>query len=291
MTSQSNEDGGVGSDQFYEGTYIEDFDVQVGSNPRRTLSSVTQNVWGVNTIIFIASATSETFTVYPGADSGFTGTKLNLVEMIHLSVDGVSALEILDTDGDGIDDTDDIDDDNDGLLDVNDNCPLTTNVDQLDNDGDGVGDICDNDDDNDGILDTEDNCSILPNQLSSLGTVAGENGEGSAANQLNGPNGIVLDASGFIYVADHENNRIQKWAPGATEGFTVAGGNGEGSAANQLNGPNGIALDASGNLYVADEQNHRVQKWAPGSTEGVTVAGGNGKGSAANQLNEPYGVL
>ena len=196
----------------------------------------------------------------------------------------------LDTDGDGIGDVCDSDDDNDGLLDVNDNCPLTANVDQLDNDGDGLGDICDNDDDNDGILDTEDNCSILPNKLSNFGYAAGGNGEGSAANQLNGPNGIVLDASGFIYVADHENNRIQKWAPGATEGFTVAGGNGEGSAANQLNGPNGIALDASGNLYVADEQNHRVQKWVPGSIEGVTVAGGNGKGSAANQLNEPYGV-
>ena len=97
-------------------TFIEDIDVQVGSNPRRTLviPASSRNVWGTNTIIFIASATSETFTIFPGADSGFTGllSELPLVEMVHLAVDGVSALERLDTDGDGVFDDEDIDDDN-----------------------------------------------------------------------------------------------------------------------------------------------------------------------------------
>ena len=60
-------------------------------------------------------------------------------------------------------------------------------------------------------------------------------------------------------------NRIQKWAPGATEGVTVAGGNGKGSAANQLDFPRGIALDASGNIYIVDMYNHRYTKVCMGT--------------------------
>ena len=121
-------------------------------------------------------------------------------------------------------------------------------------------------------------------------TVAGGNGQGSAANQLSTPTGIALDASGSIYIVDRNNNRIQKWLPGATEGTTVAGGNGQGSAANQLDWPDEITLDALGNIYIVDKRNHRIQKWAPGATEGTTVAGGNGQGSATNQLSYPNGV-
>ncbi|MDB4742708.1 Ig-like domain-containing protein, partial [Cyclobacteriaceae bacterium] len=121
-------------------------------------------------------------------------------------------------------------------------------------------------------------------------TVAGGNGQGSAANQFDYPYGVAVDASGNIYVADGTNQRIQKWAPGASEGTTVAGGNGYGSAANQLYSPYGVAVDASGNVFIADQDNHRIQKWAPGATTGTTVAGGNGQGSAANQLYYPYSV-
>jgi hypothetical protein len=105
-------------------------------------------------------------------------------------------------------------------------------------------------------------------------TVAGGNGQGSAANQLSDPDGVFVDGAGNIYVSDFENNRVQKWAPGATAGVTVAGGNGQGSAANQLNAPAGVFVDGSGNVYVADALNERVQEWAPGATSGVTVAAG-----------------
>ena len=124
-----------------------------------------------------------------------------------------------------------------------------------------------------------------------ISIVAGNNGTGSAANQLGFPGGgIAVDAAGNVYIADHANNRIQKWAPGATSGVTVAGGNGGGSAGNQLSGPADVFVDAAGNIYVADNNNFRIQKWAPGATSGVTVAGGNGSGSAANQLAAARGV-
>jgi sugar lactone lactonase YvrE len=128
-------------------------------------------------------------------------------------------------------------------------------------------------------------------------TVAGGNNYGSAANQLYNPKGVFVDASGYIYVADQLNQRIQKFPAGstsATNGVTVAGGNGYGSAANQFKYPNGVFADGSGNIYVVDEVNQRIQKFPAGSTSatnGVTVAGGNGLGSAANQFNYPSGVF
>ncbi|WP_185155656.1 Ig-like domain-containing protein [Rudanella paleaurantiibacter] len=134
--------------------------------------------------------------------------------------------------------------------------------------------------------------SSSPYSLTTLiATVGGGNGQGSGANQFNFPYDIFVDGGGNVLVADRNNHRIQKWAPGATTGVTVAGGNGAGAGANQLASPLDIFIDASGNLYIADQDNHRIQKWAPGATSGVTVAGGNGAGSAANQLSSPSGVF
>ncbi len=123
-------------------------------------------------------------------------------------------------------------------------------------------------------------------------TVAGGNGLGSAANQLHDPRGnLYIDGAGNIYINDFLNNRIQKWAVGATFGTTVAGGNGQGSAANQLNYAKGFFVDAGGNIYVADRGNARISYWAVGATNGITVAGGNGQGSASNQfLSGPQNV-
>lgn len=128
-------------------------------------------------------------------------------------------------------------------------------------------------------------------------TIAGGKGQGSAANQLNHPAGLFIDAAGAVYVMDSDNNRVQKFAYDfstqtyAAEGVTVTGGSGSGLGANQLNHPKGIYQDAPGNLFVADAGNHRVQKFALGSTVGTTVVGGNGPGSAATQLNHPVGVF
>ena len=48
---------------------------------------------------------------------------------------------------------------------------------------------------------------------STTGTiVAGGNGQGNNANQLNYPRGVFVDSSGNIYVADTNNHRVQKWA-------------------------------------------------------------------------------
>jgi sugar lactone lactonase YvrE len=121
--------------------------------------------------------------------------------------------------------------------------------------------------------------------------VAGGNDYGAGASQLAAPEDVHVDAAGNVYVLDGNNNRVQKWAPGATAGVTVAGGNGLGSAANQLFLPQGFFVDKNGNVYVADLFNNRIQKWTPGATTGITVAGGNGYGSGAQQLASPKDVF
>ena len=122
-------------------------------------------------------------------------------------------------------------------------------------------------------------------------TVAGGNGNySSGPADLSGPRGIFKDADDTLYVVDGYNNRIQKWAPGATEGVTVAGGNGGGSNLNQFDQPQDVYVDLDRNVYVTEYNNSRVVKWAPGATEGVIVAGGNGYGPNLNQIARPVGI-
>ena len=95
-------------------------------------------------------------------------------------------------------------------------------------------------------------------------TVAGGNGQGAAANQLNEGLAVAVDATGNVYVADANNYRVQRWAPGATSGVTVAGGNGAGPAANQLS-------DAYGR--GPGQQRQRVRR-GPRKQSGATVDAG-----------------
>ncbi len=89
-----------------------------------------------------------------------------------------------------------------------------------------------------------------------------------------------MDASGYIYIADRDNNRIRRVAlDGAITtiaGTGVAGNTGDGGLAVQaeLNGPVSVTLDASGNLYIVDAGNRRVRKITTGGViEAVSVPG------------------
>ncbi|TAE24972.1 MAG: hypothetical protein EAZ91_19790 [Cytophagales bacterium] len=131
---------------------------------------------------------------------------------------------------------------------------------------------------------------------STAGTTVAGGSVGSGDTQFRQTQGVFVDGSGAIYVADYLNSRIQKFPPNSTAGTagtTVAGGAGSGSGAGQLDSPVGVFVDGSGAIYVADLSNHRIQKFPSNSTagtSGTTVAGGNGQGSNANQLRFPTSV-
>jgi uncharacterized repeat protein (TIGR01451 family) len=107
----------------------------------------------------------------------------------------------------------------------------------------------------------------------------GFSGDGGAAGnaQLSFVQGIAIDSSGNLFLADTGNERIRKVALGTIT--TVAGGAvGDGGPAlfATLEGPEGLVRDGSGNLYIADAANHRVRKIAIDGT--ISTVAGNGAG-------------
>ncbi|HJQ35019.1 MAG TPA: PxKF domain-containing protein [Pyrinomonadaceae bacterium] len=85
---------------------------------------------------------------------------------------------------------------------------------------------------------------------------------GSGNGQLDGPRALDVDASGNVYVADTNNNRIEKFD---NTGAFVSSCGSAGNANDQFAGPQGIAVDTAGNTYVTDTGNDRVQKFGPES--------------------------
>jgi NHL repeat-containing protein/ASPM-SPD-2-Hydin domain-containing protein len=108
-----------------------------------------------------------------------------------------------------------------------------------------------------------------------------------------GPTGVATDASGNLYVADFNNNRVLEFTnPFATCGSfpcvfggtankifgqtsaTVNGCNAGGITASSLCNPARLAIDGVGNLYVGDQSNHRVLEYnTPLAATSVTGSG------------------
>jgi sugar lactone lactonase YvrE len=95
---------------------------------------------------------------------------------------------------------------------------------------------------------------------------------------------LYVDSSQNLYVADTYNNRVMRWASGASSGVMVAGNGTFGSSSGQVYYPYGIWVDSSSNIFIAEYQLNRLTKWASGASTGITVAGISG--SASKQNNE-----
>jgi trimeric autotransporter adhesin len=93
----------------------------------------------------------------------------------------------------------------------------------------------------------------------------GDGGQATAA-EFDNIEGMVFDASGNLYIADMQNNRIRKvnttgvistFAGNGTAGYS--GGGGQATSA-ELDTPDDVAIDASGQIYIADDGNQRIRR-------------------------------
>src|SRR5579863_645657 len=138
-------------------------------------------------------------------------------------------------------------------------------------------------------------------------------GAAVSATSLCNPQGVALDGTGNLYVADVGNSRVLEYnAPLSTgmaatfvlgqANFVSNGCNTNGGlTANSLCNPTGVVLDGAGNLYVADENNNRVLEYnTPGSSDlaanevfgqpDFVSSGCNDGGLSATSLCIPTGV-
>lgn len=257
MSSFTNADGGTNNNAYYGGSYFDHFDYQIANYPRVqiVLDEDYHDKWVKTNIIFVANATSMTLTIFPGDDAVTNGDPQNF-EILHFSVDGINAIERVDTDGDGIFDDEDVDDDNDGILDTDENggnpnadddsdgipnyldtSGLTDNnndgvPDEYDFDGDGIPNHLDLDSDNDGILDNieaQGASIVLP--TGSVGTnglydiYEDTNDSGVSNLPLTDTDNVVTDYPDFLDIDSDQDGIPDNIEAQTTLGYTAPTGN------------------------------------------------------------------
>jgi len=148
-----------------------------------------------------------------------------------------------------------------------------------------------------------------------ISTIAGKDGlggyagDGAAAAQsvLYEPQGVAVDSSGNVFIADTQNNVIRKISASSGNISTVAGtstqpnqgfsgDNGKATAAT-LNQPTGVAVDGAGNIFIADRGNNRIREVSASNGNITTIAGngiagfsGDGGSATSAQIYGPTNI-
>jgi len=86
---------------------------------------------------------------------------------------------------------------------------------------------------------------------------------GSERGEFSNPEGLAINPSGDIYVADSAQDRIQELSSTGT--FITAFGS-YGTGEGDLWDPHGVAVDGNGNVWVADTNNCRVDEFSASGT-------------------------
>ena len=134
------------------------------------------------------------------------------------------------------------------------------------------------------------------------GPPGAETGVGINQN-LSGPQGLAIDSSGALLIADSGNNRVRRLTSDGTittiAGTGVSGYTGDGgpAVAATLRAPTGVYVDSAGNIYISDTSNYRIRRVDPSgnisTVAGNGSAGYNGDGSPATNysLNGPSALV
>jgi len=129
---------------------------------------------------------------------------------------------------------------------------------------------------------------------------------GGGAGQLSNPTGVATDSSGDVYVADHDNDRIDEFSAAGSfieaYGWGVSDGASKfetctststcraaipGGGAGQLSLPFGVATDSSGDVYVADSADERIEEFSAGGAPSTTSTSLSGGGQSGASISVP----
>jgi sugar lactone lactonase YvrE len=140
---------------------------------------------------------------------------------------------------------------------------------------------------------------------SSSTSACGDGGLATSAN-LNFPQGVAVDSTGNLFIADSQDYRIRR-VDAATDIITTVAGNGtqgfsgDGGPATSasLSATPRVAVDdATGNLFIADSQDYRIRRVDAASGIITTVAGngtqgfgGDGGPATSAELSSPRDLV
>jgi hypothetical protein len=133
---------------------------------------------------------------------------------------------------------------------------------------------------------------VTPAQAGTLSILAGTGSSGTptpgtaTSSALGGLNGLAVDPTGNIYIADSINNQVYKITSGGT--LSVFAGSGASynryeqapaitpgpATSADLAGPSDVAVDASGNVYVAVSDSRQIVKITPAGTLSIVAGTG-----------------
>ena len=102
-------------------------------------------------------------------------------------------------------------------------------------------------------------------------TMPGTSPSGGASGQFANPRGLALDPAGNLFVADVDNNRIQRFD--STGAFVTSWGF-TGSYSGQFRGPLDVATEGTTAVFVADMRNGRVVKFSSTGSQQSVLGGG-----------------
>jgi hypothetical protein len=122
----------------------------------------------------------------------------------------------------------------------------------------------------------------------------GDNGLATAA-ELSFPEGVFVDASGNIFIADSGNSVVREVVSATGNIQTVAGNGTAGYSGDttpaigaQLSNPNGVFVDSAGNIFIADTDNNAIREVAT-TTGIITTVAGTGPANDCNPSDDPCG--